>query len=41
MFYSWGNIYANNNDLVKRTVLGKVLEDRAYEIAIKPTYDGY
>ena len=31
--------YSDSKDLAKRTVLDKILKDRAYEIAINPKYD--
>ena len=34
-------MYADSKDLAKRTVSGKVLKDRAYEIALNPKFDGY
>ena len=33
--------YAYSKILAKRTVTDKILKDRAYEIAIRPKYDGY
>ena len=33
--------YPDSKDLAKRTISNKVLKDRAYKIAINPTYDGY
>ena len=33
--------YADYKDLLNRTRAGKVLKDRAYEIASDPKYDGY
>ena len=31
----------HNKDLAKKTILGKILKNRTYEIAINPKYDGY
>ena len=33
--------YSAGNDWAKRTISGKVLKDRAYEIARNPKYYGY
>ena len=33
--------YADNKDLINRTKADKVLEDKAYNIASNPKYDGY
>ena len=33
--------YSDSKDLTKRTISGKVLKERAYEIAINPKSDGY
>ena len=33
--------YADNKDLINRTKAGKVLKDKAYNIATNPEYDGY
>ena len=33
--------YANHKDLINRTEAGKVLRDKAYDIASNPKYDGY
>ena len=33
--------YFYSKDLAKRTILNKILKDRAYEIAMNPKYDGY
>ena len=43
MLISKGLIIVNSlrNSSAKRTVSGKILTDRAYEIAISPKYDGY
>ena len=32
--------YANSKDSAKRTVSGKILKGRVYEIALNPKYDG-
>ena len=31
----------HSKDLAKKTILGKILKNRTYEIAINPKYDGY
>ena len=33
--------YSDSKDLAKRTILDKILKDRAYEIARNCNYDGY
>ena len=33
--------YSGSQDLAKRTILDKILKDKAYEIAINSKYDGY
>ena len=33
--------YSDSKDLAKRTILDKILKDRAYEIARNRRYDGY
>ena len=33
--------YSDSKDLAKRTISGKILKDRAYEIARNRNYDGY
>ena len=33
--------YSSSKDLVKRTLSDNILNNRAYEIAINPEYDGY
>ena len=33
--------YAHNKDFINRTKAGKVLKDKAYNIASNPEYDGY
>ena len=33
--------YADHTDLIKRAEAGKVLRDKAYDIARNPEYDGY
>ena len=33
--------YCDSEDLAKRIVSDKILEDRAYEVAINSKYDGY
>ena len=33
--------YSDSKDLTKRTISGKILKDRAYEIARNRRYDGY
>ena len=33
--------YSDSKDLAKRTILDKILKDRAYEIARNRKYDGY
>ena len=33
--------YSDRKDLTKRTISGKILKDRAYEIASNHKYDGY
>ena len=35
------NAYSDSKDLAKRTILDKVLKEKAYEIAINPKYDRY
>ena len=34
-------VYRNFKDLPKRTASGKVLRDKAFEVAGNPKYDGY
>ena len=33
--------YADSIDLATKTVLNKILKDRAYEVTLNPRYDGY
>ena len=39
--FSYNAAYANSKDLTKRKVSDKVLKDRAYKIALNPTYGRY
>ena len=34
-------MYSDSKDLAKRTILSKILKEKAYEIAINPKYDWY
>ena len=33
--------YSDSKDLIKRTVSGKILKNKAFDIAKDPKYDGY
>ena len=39
--FAHGGMYADSKDLAKRTVSGKALKDRVYEIVLNPQYGGY
>ena len=39
--FSTDSVYADHKDLINRTKSGKVLGDKAYNIASNPEYDGY
>ena len=40
-FFAYDAGYCDRKDLAKRTISGKILKDRAFEIARNHTYDGY
>ena len=41
IFFVHNAAYSDNKDLTKRIISYKTLKDKAYEIAINLTYDGY
>ena len=40
-FFTHNGAHSNGNDLAKRTISGKILKDKVYEVAINPKYDSY
>ena len=40
-FFAQNAAYSDSKNLAKRTILDKILKDRAYEIARNRKYDGY
>ena len=39
--FAHDDVYANSKFSAKRTISDKILDYRAYEIALKPKYDGF